>query len=123
MNVSGWFCGGSWAKDQALVSIFHFPVGPNLRVKFLDPGSQCLRKETPLVPVLKRELSTKGDFNKSGLEFVPIRSTQTAVWNLNFVAYFQCLFKQNMFSTGRTALLFLTLKIRASCRSISWSPP
>lgn len=51
LTVSSWLHGGSWANDRVLLSIFHFPVRPNLSIKFLDPDSLCPRKETASWPV------------------------------------------------------------------------
>lgn len=76
LTVSSRLCGGSWANDRVLLSIFHFPVWPKLSTKFLDPDSLCPRKETPSwpVPCLTAEHRRIFQYKGCGLEFASMHS-------------------------------------------------
>lgn len=90
LTVPSWLCTGSWENDQLLLSIFHFPVRPNLSTKFL---SRVPPNRNFLTVCAVGQLDTEGLFwiepmHWNWLLYILMQKAADFRTNIEFVVYF-----------------------------------
>lgn len=90
LTVPSWLRAGSWENDQLLLSIFHFPVRPNLSTKFL---SRVPPNRNFLTVCAVGQLNTEGLFwiepmHWNWLLYILMQKAADFRTNIEFVVYF-----------------------------------